>query len=154
VPRRSPETLQLGINYRDSSRSREESVFPAKIHAGDRAPDAPCSKLDGTSTRLFDIFRGPHLTLLAFGVCSVAPVEAVNQHYDSLVHALSVLRADEPVGDVPVSAGLRDTHGHAQRAYDPTEGMVILIRPDGYVGLIANGDSPSSVRAYLGYLGA
>jgi hypothetical protein len=117
-------------------------------------PTRPAASSIEHLPRLFDIFRGPHFTLLAFGVCSVATVDAVNQHYDSLVHALSALRADEPVGDVPVSAGLRDTHGHAQRAYDPTDGMLILIRPDGYVGLIANGDSPSSVQAYLGYLGA
>ena len=39
----SSETLQLGINYRDSSLSREENDFPAKIHAGDRAPTRPAA---------------------------------------------------------------------------------------------------------------
>src|SRR5229473_5049996 len=70
--RRGPETLQLGINYRGSSLAHEENNSSANVHAGDRAPDAPCSNSSGTSTRLFDAFRGPHFTLLAFGVCCAA----------------------------------------------------------------------------------
>jgi 2-polyprenyl-6-methoxyphenol hydroxylase-like FAD-dependent oxidoreductase len=69
-PQRGPETLQLGINYRGHSLAHDESNSAANVHAGDRAPDAPCSNPDGTSTRLFDAFRGTHFTLLAFGPSS------------------------------------------------------------------------------------
>ena len=63
--RRGPETLQLGIHYRESSLARDERAAPASLQAGDRAPDAPCHNTAGKPIRLFDLFRGPHCTLLA-----------------------------------------------------------------------------------------
>ncbi|MGW4683863.1 FAD-dependent monooxygenase [Streptomyces sp. NPDC004244] len=60
--RRGAATRQLGIHLRDSSLSREtRSGLPdGALAAGDRAPDG---RRDGL--RLFDLFRGPHFTLLA-----------------------------------------------------------------------------------------
>jgi hypothetical protein len=43
--------------------------------------------------------------------------------------------------------GLVDDGGHAARAYGPD--VLALIRPDGYVGLIADGDNASAVAGYL-----
>jgi hypothetical protein len=147
--RRGPETFQLGINYRGSSLAREKDNSSANVHAGDRAPDAPCSNSCGTSTRLFDAFRGPHFTLLAFGACHVAPATEMNQRCGSVVHTHSVLRTDAPTGDATFSDSLFDTEGHAHRAYDAKDGMLVLVRPDGYVGFIANDDSLRGVQAYL-----
>ena len=149
--RRGPETLQLGINYRGSSLAREENNSSATVHAGDRAPDAPCSNSFGTSTRLFDAFRGPHFTLLAFGVCRAAAATGMNQRCGSVVHAHSVLRAGGPTGNATSSDSLFDIQGHAYRAYDAKDGLLVLVRPDGYVGFIANDDSLSGVQAYLEY---
>ncbi len=42
-----------------------------------------------------------------------------------------------------------DTDGHAHRAYDVQDGTLVLIRPDGYIGLIADRTSPASVNDYL-----
>ncbi len=53
-------TQQLGLGYRESSLSQGAA---GALRAGDRAPDG---LVDGT--RLFDLFRGPHFTLLAVGV--------------------------------------------------------------------------------------
>ena len=147
--RRGPETLQLGINYRGSSLAREEDNSSANVHAGDRAPDAPCRNSFGTSTRLFDAFRGPHFTLLAFGTCHLATATGMNQRCGSVVHAHSVLRTDGPTGNATFSDSLFDTEGHAHRAYDAKDGMLVLVRPDGYVGFIANDDSLRGVQAYL-----
>ncbi len=60
--RRGAATRQLGINHRDSPLTREtRSDLPEEaLSAGDRAPDGRCDGL-----RLFDLFRGPHFTLLA-----------------------------------------------------------------------------------------
>jgi hypothetical protein len=63
---RGSETHQLDISYR----LPEDS---ARIAPGDRAPDAPVIDANGNKLRLFDLFRGPHATLLAFGD-SAAPV--------------------------------------------------------------------------------
>jgi hypothetical protein len=150
--RRGPETLQLGINYRGSSLAREKDNSSANIHAGDRAPDAPCSNSFGTSTRLFDAFRGPHFTLLAFGACHVPTATEMNQCCGSVVHAHSVLRTDAPTDNATLSDSLFDTEGHAHRAYDAKDGMLVLVRPDGYVGFIANDDSLRGAKAYLEYL--
>jgi 2-polyprenyl-6-methoxyphenol hydroxylase-like FAD-dependent oxidoreductase len=57
--RRGRATVQLGLDYRESSLSVETRDDPAGVRAGDRAPDGT---VDGV--RLFDAFRGPHWTLL------------------------------------------------------------------------------------------
>ncbi|MGH9592942.1 MAG: FAD-dependent monooxygenase, partial [Bryobacteraceae bacterium] len=110
--KRGPETLQLGINYRESSLSRDERQAPGNLRAGDRAPDATCHDAAGKSIRLFDLFRGPHFTLLSFPSPSIV-----------------------------------DTDGHVHRAYGVEPGTLVLVRPDGYIGLITK--DPASVHEYL-----
>ncbi|MBF6211432.1 FAD-dependent monooxygenase [Nocardia puris] len=58
--RRGTETHQLDITYRDPD---DEGA----LVTGDRAPDAPVLDATGNPLRLFDLFRGPHATLLRFG---------------------------------------------------------------------------------------
>jgi hypothetical protein len=82
--------------------------------------------------RLFELFRpderGPHWTLLGFGV-TPPPVEG-------LVRAVTV----GPSGD------LVDTAGHAREAYGPSDGELVAVRPDGHVGVRGESDA---VVAYL-----
>jgi 2-polyprenyl-6-methoxyphenol hydroxylase-like FAD-dependent oxidoreductase len=109
---RGPEVNQLGLTYR---------VAPASagvVAAGDRAPDAPLQTADGQPVRLFELFRGPHATTLAFG--GSAPAGP---------HSWTIV----PAGDAAPGA-LVDIGGHAHRAYGATPGTVVRIRPDGYVG--------------------
>jgi len=110
--RRGPETEQLGVGYPGGS------LAVGGGRAGERAPDAPLR--DG---RLFDVFRGPHFTLLGFGAGHAATVARVNERYGPAVRAYTV----GETGD------LADTGGHARRAYG-TDGLV-LVRPDGYIGV-------------------
>jgi hypothetical protein len=98
---------QLALNYRGGPLSRDERATPGPLRAGDRAPDAPCQE-NGTTVRLFEVFRGPGWTLLEFR--------------DDVVVA----------GD----RTLLDGGGHARAAYG-AEGFV-LVRPDGYVGSLAD----------------
>jgi 2-polyprenyl-6-methoxyphenol hydroxylase-like FAD-dependent oxidoreductase len=62
--RRDPETLQLQLGYRDPADEGKEG-----LHVGDRMPDGPLP--DGG--RLFDLFRGPHFTLLGRESGSIRP---------------------------------------------------------------------------------
>jgi hypothetical protein len=137
IPQRGPETLQLGINYRKNSLAREERANPGSVQAGDRAPDSPCGNADGTPVRLFDIFRGPHFTLLGFGRCNAAIISEVQQRYGDAVRTYAVV----------------DTDGHAHRAYDiqkdAPDGTCVLVRPDGYIGLITDGASAKGLLEYL-----
>jgi 2-polyprenyl-6-methoxyphenol hydroxylase-like FAD-dependent oxidoreductase len=142
---RGSETQQLGLNYRGGWLARDDRDSPASIRAGDRAPDAPCHDATGTPVRLFDVFRGPYFTLLAFGASHAATVAAMNQHYGTLLRAYSILRPNEPTD----GATLVDTHGHAYRAYDIDTDTLVLVRPDGYLGLITQHQSLDHVYDYL-----
>ncbi|MFF5937355.1 FAD-dependent oxidoreductase [Streptomyces sp. NPDC012508] len=61
---RGEEVQQLGLGYRDSPVAVEtrSGLAEGALRAGDRAPDGPYG-----DEHLFDVFRGPHFTLLAVG---------------------------------------------------------------------------------------
>ncbi|MER7752830.1 FAD-dependent monooxygenase [Kitasatospora sp. NPDC097643] len=116
----------LSVGYRGGPLGRDLDGTTG-IRAGDRAPDAPCATADGGPARLFDLFRGPHFTLLTFGTPSAAGAGAASA--------------------APVTApGLRrvavlDPDGHARRAYGLSGEAAVLVRPDGYVSLTAGAPS-------------
>lgn len=112
---RGPETQQLDISYRDPA-AREQ------LAVGDRAPDAPVKDERGRAVRLFDLFRGPHATVLSFGT----PTEAGP-------HAYAVVRPGAQVTGPHVV----DVDGHAHAAYAASEGTRVLVRPDGYIGALS-----------------
>ncbi|MFE5793307.1 FAD-dependent monooxygenase [Streptomyces sp. NPDC056503] len=98
---RGKEVQQLGLGYRDSVLAvdtRPEAPGDA-LRAGDRAPDGPYG-----GERLFDLFRGPHFTLLTVG--DAEPPAAL------------------PETVRPARLAAREPYGTG----------VLLIRPDGYVG--------------------
>lgn len=99
---------QLDISYRDSSDT-------AAIASGDRAPDSPVIDAAGNKLRLFDLFRGPHETLLRFA--PTTPSDHPN--------AVAVVRiAGEPNAYVSPAAFTY---------YEAKDGDEILIRPDGHL---------------------
>ncbi|MGW4093044.1 FAD-dependent monooxygenase [Nocardia sp. NPDC004750] len=112
---RGAETQQLDISYRDPA---ERGWFAV----GDRAPDAPVKDQHGRPVRLFDLFRGPHATVLSFG----AQAEAGP-------HAYAVVRPGAQVDGPHVV----DVDGHAHAAYAAAEGTRVFVRPDGYVGALS-----------------
>ncbi|MCC3766551.1 FAD-dependent monooxygenase [Streptomyces sp. UNOC14_S4] len=124
-------TRQLDLHYRESPLTREarRQVPESALHAGDRAPDAPCHDSTGTPVRLFDLFRGPHFTLLDLTVKGAALPTAP---------WLRAYRVNGPEADV------LDTHGHAESTYGKA---LFLIRPDGYVALAT--EDPEDVREYV-----
>jgi 2-polyprenyl-6-methoxyphenol hydroxylase-like FAD-dependent oxidoreductase len=105
---RGENTRQLDVSYRDLADT-------AALASGDRAPDSPLVDASGNKLRLFDLFRGPHETLLRF-----APAAASDHP-----HAVNVVRAAGQ-GDAYVSP-------EAFTYYHATDGDEILIRPDGYI---------------------
>ncbi|MFI5540118.1 FAD-dependent monooxygenase [Nocardia sp. NPDC051900] len=112
---RGAETQQLDISYRDPA---ERGWFAV----GDRAPDAPVKDEHGRPVRFFDLFRGPHATVLSFG----AQAEAGP-------YAYAVVRPGEQVEGPHVV----DVDGHAHAAYAAAEGTRVFVRPDGYVGALS-----------------
>jgi 2-polyprenyl-6-methoxyphenol hydroxylase-like FAD-dependent oxidoreductase len=113
--KRGKETDQLDLTYRGGPLAIDDRAEPGTVQAGDRAPDG---RLDD-GRRLFDLFRGPHATLLAFGDgWDVAGAYAVTSN------------------EIRAAYGL----GEGER-------RLVLVRPDGYVGIVT--DDPQAVQNYL-----
>ncbi|WP_218041634.1 FAD-dependent monooxygenase [Acrocarpospora macrocephala] len=130
----SRELTQLQLGYPWSRLSRNAASRSSGPQPGDRAPDAPCrDPFTGTPKRLFDLFRGPHFTLLGLGERCAA--------------ALNDLKTDIVKPYLIGPGGLIDYAGHVAHAYG--QDAQIIIRPDGYIGLIADADDASAVADYL-----
>jgi hypothetical protein len=63
---RACDVHQLDIGYPELSLALEKPERTSGLLAGDRAPDAPIPGAAGRTMRLFDLFRGPHWTLIVF----------------------------------------------------------------------------------------
>ncbi|GAB3796036.1 FAD-dependent monooxygenase [Micromonospora zhanjiangensis] len=128
--RDDPRLKQLGVTYRDGPLAAEHRPAAPGPRAGDRAPDAPCRDADGHPVRLFDLFRGPHVSLLTFTGDDRLSVRAGGRRVD-----------------------LVDTGGHARDAYGVPAGVTyVLVRPDGHVGVASH--DRADVDRYLDRLGA
>jgi hypothetical protein len=124
---RGRQTQQLDINYRSSVLSMHRGRPGRGLVAGDRAPDATYVDEEGRGRRLFETFRGPQFTLLAFGGVEV---RAPTTGPDLTVARLAV--------DAP-----------AALTYEIGGPTIVLVRPDNYIGLIDEDPTPSAVSDYL-----
>ena len=144
--RRGRDLHQLDIGYRDSPLTHElrTHIPEGALRAGDRAPDAPCTTADGTATRLFDVFQGPHFTLLALGEVTLDPA--------ALPADPALLRIVHAGGPAP---DLLDRDGHLRDAYGSGPGL-FLVRPDGYIALAAPAEDATAhaAAALAPYVGA
>jgi hypothetical protein len=109
--RRGDEERQLTLSYHGTPLAPVSSARTGRLRVGDRAPDGH----DG-SERLFDAFRGPHFTLLAF---DCAP-------------SVDWPTAGAPLRTLTISAGARQL----RRDYGITTPTQILVRPDGYIARV------------------
>ena len=66
--RRGREVHQLDVGYPESLLALEKPERVGGLLAGDRAPDAPIRGSAGQPTRLFELFKGAHWTLLGYEV--------------------------------------------------------------------------------------
>ncbi|HET9874474.1 MAG TPA: FAD-dependent oxidoreductase [Mycobacterium sp.] len=128
----SRDVHQLRLGYPWSSLAVDASGPVSAVTAGHRAPDALCRSADGTRKRLFDIFRGPHFTLLGFGAETAAAVHTIAGPGS------------------PVRGAVLDDDA-ARRGYGVDGAALLLVRPDGYVGVTA---APGDVAAVSDYLAA
>lgn len=137
LARRDASTTQLGVNYRGSALARDDRDESAPLRAGDRAPDATKLATAEGERRLFDLTGGGRCTLLHFGDTPAA---------DAFPPGLRTLHV---VGQPAGPDDMADTAGHLVSAYGAAERTLVLIRPDGYVGLISDAGDLSAVSDYL-----
>lgn len=136
---RGREVRQLDIAYPESPLSREMAERSSGPHAGDRAPDAQIRGAAGQPWRLFQLLQGPYWTLLVHqaGRETVGPLKGLHVHHIG------------PQGDVI------DAWGHLRDAYALAPGECVLIRPDGYIGVMAilDADRTAKLETYLARMG-
>lgn len=142
VARRDEQTLQLGIGYRESSLARELRPQGEGLRAGDRAPDAPGLLGPAGPCRMFDLLRGPQVTLLGFGARWQALIEACESRFGRSLKGYVLVAA---AGD---ARHYVDGEGHARAAYG--DDALFVVRPDNYVGLATASVDAAAVLAYLG----
>jgi 2-polyprenyl-6-methoxyphenol hydroxylase-like FAD-dependent oxidoreductase len=157
---------QLGVNYRGSTLSVD--AVPAAerrgvlrhgrdgIKAGDRVPDAALTdSSSGETISLFDLIaRGWMLLLLAGRTAAPSDIAGldgiarlVRETVGAEVEPYIVLSAqtDQALA-TPV---LLDTTGEVGSIFAENEGMVALVRPDGYLGYLGAPDQPGALVSYL-----
>lgn len=142
--RRGPEVHGLTLNYRDGPLSHDDRTNPGAVVAGDRAPDAPATTADGRRIRLFNLFHGPHWTLLAFGAQHTRTVADVTDRFGPALRAHTVVRPGEPADQHAVV----DRDGHVRDGYDVADDTLVLVRPDGYLALVTHPTSIERVSEY------
>lgn len=119
--RRGRDTQELDIGYLESPLALDLRGRSGRLRAGQRAPDAVCRGAGGQPVRLFDLFRGPHWSLLG---------------YDVDRHALGHPRGGLVTHSVGERGDIVDANGHVRDGYDLSPGDCVLVRPDGFVGAI------------------
>lgn len=135
---------QLSLTYRGGPLACDLDDVTS-IRAGDRAPDAPCiSAVSAEQVRLFDLFRGTHFTLLVFGE---QPAYQLPDACKPFLRTYTVIHPDDEIHLDDHT--LIDVDGHAFRAYGINGSALILVRPDGYIGLTGGGCDQQPIIDYL-----
>jgi 2-polyprenyl-6-methoxyphenol hydroxylase-like FAD-dependent oxidoreductase len=125
----------LGMHRRKSRLSRQR-VSLRRPRAGDRAPNVAVVA-DGRRTDLHGLLSPEHWTLL------LRPGREVSKAAGRAREAVASVKA--PIRAASVSPA----DANARRALGRREGLLMLVRPDGYVGLAARMDDANALDGYL-----
>lgn len=131
--KRGREVQQLDIGYPGSALALDNPGRLDGLVAGDRAPDAPLRGAAGQATRLFELLRGPHWTLLGYRVKRGAMPARTGLH----VHCIGP--DDE----------LIDESEHFRSAYTVSTGDWVLVRPDGYISAFVGSQKTDQLARFL-----
>ncbi|MGI5226321.1 FAD-dependent monooxygenase [Actinoallomurus sp. CA-142502] len=104
-----------------------QAIRRGRVRAGDPAPDGVLTTPRGDRIHLYDLYRAPGFTTLSFD-----PERRV--------------RVETAGGATPDTYD--DPDGTARGAFGVRPGTTVLIRPDGYIGLVARTSGPERA-AYL-----
>ncbi|GAA3434243.1 FAD-dependent oxidoreductase [Kutzneria kofuensis] len=140
--RRGKDEQQLSLTYHGGPLAPGDGDRTTTLRVGDRAPDTELLGTDGTTVRLFDTYRGPHFTVVAYG----PDAAAVSDELDWPA-AGAPLRRVVIDADADADHALTDPRHDFRRIHGIEGDTVLLIRPDGYVGHIATRDFLGSTHS-------
>jgi hypothetical protein len=89
----------------------------------------------GNRVRLFDAYRGPHFTAIAYGAYAADALAKLDWPADGARLNRVIIDSDSK-GDIPGGV-LTDPAGQFAEIYGLSRDTLLLIRPDGYIGHIA-----------------
>ena len=131
--RRGKDEQQLGLSYYGGPLAAPQAERTKTLRAGDRAPDAELCGAGKDRSRLFDAYRGPHFTAVAYGVRAAQHLDRSTWPSRGAALKRVVIDADSERTDLVY----RDNAHTFRRAYGVTDDALVFIRPDGYIGHIA-----------------
>jgi 2-polyprenyl-6-methoxyphenol hydroxylase-like FAD-dependent oxidoreductase len=132
--RRGKDEKQLALSYFGGPLAPSGTDRTTTLRVGDRAPDAVLTGGDGVEVRLFETYRGPHFTAIAYGDGAALDLNRLDWP------AVGVKLKRITIGGAASHAAdyvLADAVHTFRRAYGVTQDTLFLIRPDGYIGHIA-----------------
>ncbi|WP_158884369.1 FAD-dependent monooxygenase [Rhodanobacter sp. L36] len=138
---RDEKTMQLGLGYRHGGLSQDARAEGEGLRAGDRAPDAPGLSAAGRSMRVFDLLRGPHITLLGFGARWRPLIDDCIAAFGDDVRGYVIAASSDDMTNIV------DEHDHARAAYG--DEALFVIRPDNYVGMVTRHVDAAPLMEYL-----
>jgi 2-polyprenyl-6-methoxyphenol hydroxylase-like FAD-dependent oxidoreductase len=124
---RGEDDRQLTISYYGGPLAPPERPSTRTLRVGDRAPDGQITRAG--AHRLFDLYRGPHFTLLGFG----------NEAADALTQ-VTWPPGGAPLARHAVTDSAEEADPTPAQTYGITEDTQVLVRPDGYIANIATRD--------------
>lgn len=151
---------ELAINYRHSAILFDERLgMPHRwrhgVRAGDRAPDADLTGASGAPATIFEqLHDAGHVVLLFADPDGPAPHtaawEAATRAFPGPVKLVTVAPAARP--EIAGVTALVDADGDAYEAYFVRQSAAFVIRPDGYVGAVAEPADPAVLANYAARL--
>ncbi len=140
-------TAELRVNYHGSALSVEHgNRRRGAARAGDHAPDPEGpTRPDGTAVAVEDLQARPGFLLLARAASDV--VVELRRTLGDLGTVVRVVESTDDAADGEDC--LVDAEGAVARDYGFGSEGLALIRPDGYLGLVADTADPALVRRYL-----
>lgn len=136
--KRGKDEQQIALSYRGGPLASSTNGRTATLHPGDRAPDARLHDSVGKPVQLFDLFRGPQFTALAYS--PVAATELAQLTDPAKGDAVQRITINAAATDDTADHQLRDAANVFATNYGIDGPAIILVRPDGYVASIATHD--------------
>lgn len=145
--KRGKDEQQLAITYHGGPLAPATAERTAALAAGDRAPDAQLDE-NGTPTQLFDLYRGPHFTALAYGGDAARELGRIAWP----ISGAGLLRVGIDTNESEaegIDRCLLDNRGSFRKCYGLDRDTIILVRPDGYIRSIATRDLPATTTSAI-----